>query len=42
MTLLEISNRIEARPLIEQIDINYRTFASIVMFYVSIKVKSLF
>lgn len=37
MTLLEISNRVEARPLIEQIEIDYRSFAPNVMLYVSLK-----
>ena len=37
MTLLEITNRNEARPMIKQIDVAYRTLASNVMLYVSVK-----
>lgn len=37
MTLLEITNREDARPLIEQIPVEYRTLPSTVMLYVSLK-----
>lgn len=37
MTLLEITNRIEARPLIEQIDVIYRSFPPNFMLYASLK-----
>lgn len=37
MTMLEIFNRDEARPLISQIDVIYRTAAPNVMFFVSTK-----
>lgn len=37
MTLLEIANRVEARPLIGQIDVDVRTLPSNVMLYVSLK-----
>lgn len=37
MTLLEITNRLEARPMIEQIDVTYRSLAPNIMLYVSLK-----
>lgn len=37
MTLLEITNRIEARPLISRIEESYRTLPPNVMLYVSLK-----
>lgn len=37
MTLLEITNRVEARPLIEQIDVIYRSFPPNFMLYASLK-----
>lgn len=37
MTLLEVTNRIEARPLIEQIDVDYRIMPPNIMLYVSLK-----
>lgn len=37
MTLLEITNRIEARAVIDQINVNVRTLPGTVMLYVSLK-----
>jgi hypothetical protein len=37
MTLLEIQNRDESRPLIEQINVQYRTAPPNAMLYVSMK-----
>lgn len=37
MTLLEITNRVEVRPLIAQIDIAVRSLPPTVMLYVSLK-----
>ncbi len=37
MTMLEIFNRFEARQLIEQIDVIYRTVAPNTMFFISTK-----
>lgn len=37
MTLLEITNRVEARPFIEQIYTGYRNTPPYVMLYVSLK-----
>lgn len=37
MTLLQVQNRVEARPMIEQIDIDVRIFPSYMLLYISLK-----
>lgn len=37
MTLLQVENRVEARSMIEQIDVDVRIFPSYLLLYISLK-----
>lgn len=37
MTLLQVENRVEARDMIEQIDVDVRVFPSFMLLYISLK-----
>jgi hypothetical protein len=37
MTLLQVRNRVEARPIVQQIDVEVRTFPPTALLYISLK-----